>query len=68
MQTAKTFYILVTTAKDGHVSTVVERRIPLSSIKSLAMSNMRDDWMVGIVINQLSAVLTYCIGDKPWSY
>ncbi|KAF7792267.1 hypothetical protein EIP86_003303 [Pleurotus ostreatoroseus] len=45
IMTAKTFYILVTTAKDGHVSTVVERRIPLSSIKSLAMSSMRDDWM-----------------------
>ncbi|KAJ3549900.1 hypothetical protein NM688_g5132 [Phlebia brevispora] len=45
IMTAKTVYILVTTVKDGRVNTSVERKIGLSSIKSIAMSSMRDDWM-----------------------
>ncbi|PSR71058.1 hypothetical protein PHLCEN_2v13027 [Hermanssonia centrifuga] len=44
--TAKTLYILVTTAKDGLAQTAVERKVAVSSIKSVSMSNMRDDWMV----------------------
>ncbi|KAH9081941.1 P-loop containing nucleoside triphosphate hydrolase protein [Lactarius deliciosus] len=38
---------LVTIAtKDGSTQTILERKIPLVTIKSIAMSNLRDDWMV----------------------
>lgn len=57
LQTAKTIYILVTTAKEGHVSTVVERQIGLSSVKSIAMSSMRDDWLVSITAESSSTLV-----------
>ncbi|KAH9486271.1 class II myosin [Psilocybe cubensis] len=43
--TAKAIHILVTTAKDGQYLTTLERKIPLVTIKSVAMSTLRDDWM-----------------------
>ncbi|KAL4253614.1 Myosin-1 [Abortiporus biennis] len=43
--TQKTLLLLVTTAKDGHAITTVERKISLGSIKSIAMSSLRDDWL-----------------------
>jgi hypothetical protein len=47
-QTAKALHILViVSAKDGSKQTILERKIPLVTIKSIAMSNLRDDWMVG---------------------
>jgi myosin I len=36
---------VVVNTKDGVVQTVLERKIPLVTIKSISMSNMRDDWM-----------------------
>ncbi|KAJ3489600.1 hypothetical protein NLI96_g2030 [Meripilus lineatus] len=42
--TQKTLFIVVTNLRDGHVSYTAERRIQLSSIKSIAMSGLRDDW------------------------
>ncbi|KAI9445062.1 P-loop containing nucleoside triphosphate hydrolase protein [Lactarius indigo] len=45
--TGKAVHIIVTIAtKDGLKQTILERKIPLVTIKSIAMSNLRDDWMV----------------------
>ncbi|KAL0581064.1 class II myosin [Marasmius crinis-equi] len=38
-------YIAITTSKDGQVMTSLERKIQLVTIKSISMSNLRDDWM-----------------------
>jgi len=35
------------------VQTILERKIPLMTIKSIALSNLRDDWMV-LNINNIS--------------
>ncbi|KAJ7610778.1 P-loop containing nucleoside triphosphate hydrolase protein [Roridomyces roridus] len=43
--TKKAVHIAVTVAKDGHTQTTLERKIPLVTIKSIGMSNLRDDWM-----------------------
>ena len=39
-------YFVVSTAKDGRVSTMVERKIPLVSIRGVSLSNLRDDFVV----------------------
>lgn len=39
-------HIVVATAKEGQVHYHLERKIPLVTIKSIAMSNLRDDWLV----------------------
>ncbi|KAF7347589.1 Microfilament motor [Mycena venus] len=43
--TQKAVHIVVTLAKDGRNQTILERKIPLVTIKSIGMSNLRDDWM-----------------------
>ncbi|KAI0695609.1 P-loop containing nucleoside triphosphate hydrolase protein [Cytidiella melzeri] len=43
--TSKALYILVLTAKDGIQQISVDRRVNLSSIKSIALSTLRDDWL-----------------------
>ncbi|KAJ7459155.1 myosin class I heavy chain [Mycena galericulata] len=43
--TKKAVHIVVTVAKDGRNQTLLERKIPLVTIKSIGMSNLRDDWM-----------------------
>ncbi|KAH8120054.1 P-loop containing nucleoside triphosphate hydrolase protein [Phellopilus nigrolimitatus] len=45
VMTSKAVYILITTAKDGQTITSLERKIPLITIKSIAMSSLRDDWV-----------------------
>jgi len=42
---SKAVHIVVTTQKDGRIQTILERKIPLVTIRSIAMSNLRDDWM-----------------------
>ncbi|KAM6498673.1 microfilament motor [Amanita muscaria] len=44
--TQKAVYIVIATAKDGSVQMSLERKLPLVTIKSISMSNLRDDWMV----------------------
>ncbi|KAI0033976.1 microfilament motor [Vararia minispora EC-137] len=44
--TNKAFHICITTAKDGVAVTSLERKIPLVTIRSVGMSNLRDDWFV----------------------
>ncbi|KAI0307947.1 myosin class I heavy chain [Multifurca ochricompacta] len=52
--TGKAIHIIVTTAtKDGSTQTILERKIPLVTIKSIAMSNLRDDW-IALNINNIS--------------
>lgn len=46
MQTNKAVHIAVTNSKDGRISTSLERKIPLVTIRSIGISNLRDDWMV----------------------
>ena len=46
-KTGKAAHIVVTTAtKEGSTQRILERKIPLITIKSIAMSTLRDDWMV----------------------
>ncbi|KAF7307172.1 Microfilament motor [Mycena indigotica] len=45
--TKKAVHIVVTLAKDGRAQTMLERKIPLVTIKSIGMSTLRDDWMAG---------------------
>ncbi|KAB5591955.1 Myosin-1 [Ceratobasidium theobromae] len=44
-QTEKAVYLAVTTSKDGRIVTTLDRKIQLVTIRSVAMSNLRDDWM-----------------------
>ncbi|KAG8905402.1 class II myosin, partial [Tulasnella sp. 403] len=44
--TEKNVHVVITTAKDGNTLMQDERKIPLITIKSIAMSNLRDDWVV----------------------
>ena len=47
-QTDKAVYFVVSTAKDGRVSTTLERKIPLVTIRAISMTNLRDDFVVGL--------------------
>ncbi|KAF8640535.1 hypothetical protein AX17_000197 [Amanita inopinata Kibby_2008] len=44
--TQKAVYIVIATAKEGQIHMNLERKLPLVTIKSIGMSNLRDDWMV----------------------
>ncbi|PPQ69790.1 hypothetical protein CVT26_014178 [Gymnopilus dilepis] len=46
IQTEKAVYLCITHDNNGQVQTSLERKIALVTIKSLAMSNLRDDWLV----------------------
>ncbi|KAH9175500.1 P-loop containing nucleoside triphosphate hydrolase protein [Lactarius sanguifluus] len=51
----KAVHIIVTIiTKDGSKQTILERKIPLVTIKSIAMSSLRDDWMLGSNTNNIS--------------
>ncbi|KAL6303973.1 P-loop containing nucleoside triphosphate hydrolase protein [Sparassis latifolia] len=43
--TQKAIHIVMATEKEGRMHMILERKIPLVTIKSIAMSNLRDDWM-----------------------
>ncbi|OBZ80013.1 Myosin-1 [Grifola frondosa] len=43
--TPKAVYIVVMNAKDGNTTMSLERKIPLVTIKTISMSNLRDDWI-----------------------
>jgi hypothetical protein len=45
-QTDKAVYFVVTTSKDGRVSTTLERKIPIVTIRSVALTNLQDDFVV----------------------
>ncbi|KAF9531924.1 myosin-1 [Crepidotus variabilis] len=44
--TSKSLFILVTNVKDGETVTSLDRKINLVTIKSVALSNLRDDWLI----------------------
>ncbi|PFH52252.1 hypothetical protein AMATHDRAFT_2258 [Amanita thiersii Skay4041] len=44
--TQKAVYLAMATAKDGQIQILLERKLPLVTIKSIGMSNLKDDWMV----------------------
>ncbi|KAG9103459.1 class II myosin [Ceratobasidium sp. 370] len=43
--TEKAVYLAVTNARDGRISTTLDRKVQLVTIRSVAMSNLRDDWI-----------------------
>lgn len=44
--TDRAVYIAVTNNKDGRIVTSLERKINLGAIQAIAMTNLRDDWIV----------------------
>lgn len=68
-QTEKNVHILAANNKDGTVAIVQERKIPIVTIKSIAMSNLRDDWFVSFICTAAS-LQSYSsvdrIGSEPW--
>lgn len=69
LQTAKALYILVTNSTNGVTETVVDRKIALVTIKSISMTNLRDDWMVNmlpLMTPKLGSFFTP--GIQPWAY
>jgi myosin I len=49
-KTGKAVHIIVTNvSKEGSPQMVLERKVPLVTIKSIAMSSLRDDWIVSDV-------------------
>ena len=50
-QTGKALFIVVSAEKDGRVTTTLERKIQLVTIRAFAMSNLRDDWVVSEDLN-----------------
>ncbi|KAG9016066.1 class II myosin [Tulasnella sp. 427] len=44
--TEKAVHMVITTVHNGATQMAVERKIPLVTIKSVAMSSLRDDWVV----------------------
>lgn len=40
----------MTTLNNGQIHTSLERKIPLITIKSISLSNLRDDWLVSIFL------------------
>jgi len=45
-QSSKAVNILVMNQTDGRIQMALERKIALVTIRSIAMTNLRDDWMV----------------------
>jgi hypothetical protein len=46
-KTGKAVHIVVINdTKEGSTQTILERKVPLVTIKSIAMSSLRDDWIV----------------------
>jgi myosin-1 len=59
-KTGKAVHIIVTPeTKDGTTQTILERKVPLITIRSIAMSNLRDDWIVSAEILSSPLVFTY---------
>lgn len=58
LQSDKALYILISQAVQGRTQTTLERKINLSTINSVGMSNLRDDWLVCLLSRV--PVLPYC--------
>jgi hypothetical protein len=59
-KTGKAVYIVVNAQlKDGTTQIALERKVPLITIKSIAMSNLRDDWIVSAKIELYQPVFTH---------
>jgi hypothetical protein len=64
-QTEKAVHIIINiSAKDGSTQIILERKIPLVTIKSIAMSNLRDDWLVSSAVMSYRLVLTHQLGSE----
>jgi len=46
LQTDKAVYIAVTNNKEGKIVTTLDRKINLAAVRGVALTNLRDDWMV----------------------
>ena len=59
-KTGKAVHIIVNSiTKDGDLQTILERKIPLITIKGIAMSSLRDDWMVSAEITLYLPIITH---------
>ena len=47
-QTDKNLHILAANSRDGNLTLVHERKIPIVTIKGISMTNLRDDWFVSV--------------------
>ena len=57
----------MTNVKDGQKFTTLERRVNLVTIKSVSMSNLRDDWFVSNLRVHYEYVLSAnSAGSEPW--
>jgi hypothetical protein len=45
-KTGKAAHFVAIYTKDGSTQTILERKVPLVTIRSIAMSSLRDDWIV----------------------
>lgn len=46
MQSDKAVYFVISAARDGQVTTSLERKIPISTIRAISMTNLQDDFVV----------------------
>lgn len=68
-KTGKAVHIVVTAAaKDGTQQTIIERKVPLITIRSIAMSNLRDDWIVSAEVMSSQLVFTYDRSTAGFEY
>ena len=58
----------MTNVKDGQKFTTLERRVNLVTIKSVSMSNLRDDWFVSnLRVRHEIELSAYSAGSEPRS-
>ena len=60
-KTGKAVHIIVNApvTKGGPAQPILERKVPLVTIRSIAMSNLRDDWIVSAEIMSSQLVFIY---------
>lgn len=49
-QANRTLYLLITQLVQNRNQTTIERQIPLGTIRSVATSTLRDDWLVRYIL------------------
>jgi myosin-1 len=60
-QTSQALYIAITQIANGRPTTTLERKIPLMTIRSVGMSNLRDDWIAVNVASQEEDPVLTCL-------
>lgn len=65
-QTDKAVYFVVSTSKDGRVSTTLERKIPIVTIRAISLTNLQDDFVVclALIPSHGKDQLLKCVGTQ----